>query len=103
MWQAARTTIPKGKYMTTIAIQTTEGTVNVNAELLRTYYTEASELLKNEADAKEQFKDAIEAQAEALGVDKKVLTKYFKARFKEATKEASQQGKVFEQLDEAFE
>jgi len=89
--------------MTAIAIQTTEGTVNVNAELLRAYYTEASELLQSEADAKEQFKEVIEAQAEAMNIDKKTLTKYFKARFKEATKEASQQGQVFAQLDEAFE
>lgn len=78
-------------------------TVEIDGELLREYRTEAFEILSKEAEAKADFKDAMEAQAKTLGIPKKVLTKYLKAAFKAKTKEARELGTVFEQLDNAVE
>ena len=61
------------------------------------------EYLKEEAEQKRNFKEAVETIAETTGIDKKVLTKYFKQKFKEKTKEQSALGEIFAQLDEATE
>jgi predicted solute-binding protein len=52
---------------------------------------------------KTEFKEMITAASEKTGLPKKVLSKYFKARFKEATKEAAEEGEVFAALDRVLD
>ena len=84
-----------------VTIETPDGVIELDADLLNGYRTEAFEFLRDEAEAKRDFKDAVEAQAETLGISKKLLTKYLKASFKAKTKEARELGDLFTQLDEA--
>jgi predicted solute-binding protein len=77
--------------------------VEIDGELLKGYRDEAFEILRKEQEAKQDFKAAMEAQAETLGIPKKLLTKYLKAAYKAKTKEARALGTLFEQLDEATE
>jgi hypothetical protein len=84
-----------------VTIETPDGVIELDADLLNGYRTEAFEFLREEAEQKRNFKDAVEAQAETLGISKKLLTKYLKASFKAKTKEARELGDLFTQLDEA--
>ena len=86
-----------------VAIEIDGETVELDAELLKGYKDEAFEILRKEQEAKQDFKAAMEAQAETLGISKKVLTKWLKAAYKAKTKEAKELGTVFEQLDNAVE
>lgn len=89
--------------MSKVSIEINGETLELDAELLKGYRDEAFEILGKEAEAKRDFKDAMEAQAEALGISKKLLTKYLKASYKAKTKEASELGTAFAALDEAVE
>jgi Fe-S cluster assembly ATPase SufC len=86
--------------MSKVQIEIDGEAVEIDGELLKEYREESFEFLRKEAEAKRDFKDAVEAQAETLGIDKKILTKYLKSAFKAKTKEQSELGKVFEALDE---
>ena len=88
---------------TTIIEMPNGESVELDIELFKGYRDESFAFLKAEAEAKRDFKDAVEAQAETLGIDKKILTKYFKAAFKMKTKETSTLGETFAALDEATE
>lgn len=89
--------------MSKVNIEISGETVELDAELLKGYRDEAFEILRKEAEAKRDFKDAMELQAEALGISKKLLTKYLKASYKAKTKEARELGDLFTALDEATE
>jgi predicted solute-binding protein len=81
---------------------TVAGITIVSAELRQ--YTDDSFRILNAAESyKTEFTDMVAAAAEKTGLPKKVLSKYFKARFKEATKEATEQGEIFEALDRALD
>lgn len=86
-----------------IEIETPDGPVEIDVELLKGYRLEAFEILGREAKAKADFKEAIEAQAEALGIEKKYLSKYIKVSFKQQAKEQQALGDMFAALDEATE
>lgn len=77
--------------------------VELDLDLLKAYKEEAFGYLNAEADAKNDFKEAVETQAETFGIDKKILTKYLKAAFKDATKAQSELGEIFAALDGAAE
>lgn len=86
----------------TVNIELPDGTtVEVDSAVLIGYRDECFEFLREEADQKRNFKDAIEAQAETLGIDKKYLGKWIKQAFKAKTKETSALGELFSALDEA--
>lgn len=88
--------------MSTVTIEMPDGeTIELDADLLREYREESFGYLKKEAEAKAEFKDAIEAQAETLGIDKKFLAKYIKASYKAKTNEAKALGELFTALDDA--
>lgn len=90
--------------MSKVKIELPDGEIiEVEPELLRGYREESFEYLREEADQKANFKDAIEAQSEALGIDKKLWGKYVKSAFKAKTKEARELGSLFTALDEATE
>lgn len=91
-----------------VTVTTSEGSFTIKADLLKEYRQRAFEALDKEAEAKQDFKDEVEGAAE--GVESttlegkqvaKMLSKYFKASYKEQTEEAQQLGEVFGQLDEA--
>lgn len=87
-----------------ISIETPEGdTIQIDAEVARGYKQEAFEILGREANAKSDFKEAIELQAEGLGIEKKYWSKYVKTSFKQAVKEQSAQAELFAALDDATE
>lgn len=88
----------------TVVIQNIDGnSVEIDIDQFKAYQEEAFEYLKEEAEQKRSFKESVETIAETTGIDKKVLTKYFKQKFKEKTKEQSALGEIFAQLDEATE
>jgi hypothetical protein len=87
-----------------VIIENIDGTsVEIDADLFKQYQSEAFEYLREEAEQKSNFKEAVETIAETTKLDKKVLTKYFKTKFKEKTKEASALGEMFAALDQATE
>lgn len=90
--------------MSKVAIENIDGTtVEIDVEQFKAYQTEAFEYLREEAVQKNNFKESVETIAETVKLDKKVLTKYFKSKFKEQTKEASALGELFAALDDATE
>lgn len=89
--------------MSKVQIEINGEVLELDARVLRGYRDEAFEFLREEAEQKANFKDAIEAQSEALGIDKKLWGKYVKSAAKAKTKEASELGTAFAALDEATE
>lgn len=90
--------------MSKVQIENIDGSiVEIDVEQFKAYQEEAFEYLREEANQKFNFKEAVETIAETTKLDKKVLTKYFKQKFKEKTKEQSALGDMFAQLDEATE
>jgi hypothetical protein len=86
-----------------IAITLEDGVVvNVNAALLREYYSQAAYQLQVEAKAKEAFKQEVEAFAESSNLEPSFVSAYFKGRFKEKVKEAKSKADAFYRLDRAF-
>ncbi len=88
----------------TVTVEMPDGlSVELDVDLLKAYVEESFGYLKAEAEAKNQFKEAVEMQCETLGIDKKVYSKYIKAAFKQKTKETSVLGETFAALDEAMD
>lgn len=86
--------------MAKVLIELPDGTeVEIDGALLKGYKEEAFEILAAEAKAKKDFKDAIELQAEGLGLSKKYLSKYLKTAYKQQTKEASALAGMYEAMD----
>jgi hypothetical protein len=90
-----------------ITIQTKEGNITIDADMLKEYRKRAFAALDDETIAKQDFKDEVEAAVagvESTTVEgkvlKKILTKYFKASYKEATKEAQEMAELFGAFDE---
>lgn len=91
----------------TVTIETSEGNIVLNAEQFKAYRQRAFDALKEEAEAKLDFKEEVEgavAGVTSTTVEEKkikqILTKYFKASFKQSTKEAKALGDTFAALDE---
>ncbi len=78
------------------------GNATVDVELLRGYTAEALGHLDEQLSYKTQFDEVVEAAVKGTGLEKKLLSAYFKARHKEQTKETSQKGAAFEALDTAL-
>lgn len=79
------------------------GDATVDVELLRGYTAEALGHLNKQSSYKTQFDEVVEAAVETTKLDKKVLSAYFKARFKVQTKEATEKGELFSALDDALD
>ncbi len=77
--------------------------VSIDPKLLKGYYVEAAKALKSEANAKAELKATIETVSETTKLPKALVSKYFKARYKEATAKDKEVGEVFVTLDEALE
>jgi predicted solute-binding protein len=86
-----------------IPVVTADGTANVQPELLREYLKEAFSHLDAMNTAKLKLKEVIEAAADGTGLSKKLVGKYFKARYSAKVKETTELGALFERLDEVVE
>lgn len=83
-----------------IAIKLDDDTTAViQPELFAGYYLEASGYLGTEAKAKGEFKQVVETVAETTKLSKRVVSKYFKAKFKASTGVDQEIGRVFAELD----
>jgi hypothetical protein len=88
--------------MSKVQIELPDGNeIEIDGELLKGYKEEAFEILSAEAKAKADFKNAVELQAEGLGISKKYLTKYLKVAFKQQQKETSAVAEMIAKMDEA--
>ncbi len=81
----------------------TIGQVSVDTAALKAYIEDSFRILSSMESYKAEFKDMVEAAAEKTGLEKKVLSAYFKARFSDATKEAKEKGDIFDALDDALD
>lgn len=86
-----------------IPVTTSEGTFNVQPELLREYTKEAFRLFEQISIAKEELKGVLEAAAEGTKVPKKIIRKYLKSKYDAKVDEAVETGNVFEQLNLVME
>jgi hypothetical protein len=84
-----------------IGIPTEDGVKNIHPDVLNQYRRDAFAALTQETKAKAEFKELVEAVEEATGIKKGVISKWFKASFKDETEKVSALGKTFEALDEA--
>ncbi len=83
-----------------ITIQTAEGTATIDAKMFRGYWDEAFELLREQEDAKNNLKGVVEVVADATGLKKTSVNKFFKARFADKLAAQSETSELFELLDE---
>lgn len=77
--------------------------IQITAEqknLLKNYKTEAYAPLADIETANANFKEIVETAAESTGVDKKIITKYFKLSYKDQVGEQSEQMEVIKFLSE---
>lgn len=82
-------------------LQTSDGTVTINAELFQEYLKEAFEHLTAIEEATEQFKEVVETVAATTGLKKPKVSKYLKERYEAKTKKTRELGDLFTSLDEA--
>lgn len=89
--------------MTTTSINTAAGNVTIDSRVFTGYTQEALKILDDISELNKDFKQLVETVAETTSLEKKVASKFFKARFKEATKAAKVEGDMFETLDAILE
>lgn len=86
-----------------IKFQTTDGNeVTIDPKVVNAYYARAAAQLKAARDAADEFKAIVETVSETTGLAKKHVSKYFKAKFKSATKVDKDIGELFATLDDAL-
>ena len=83
------------------SIETKNGTVEVNAELLTGYLQEASTHYAAIDAAKTDLKLIGDALSEKTGLKASLIMKYAKAKYDDSTKATTELGELFEQLDAA--
>lgn len=84
-------------------IETNNGPIEINAELLNGYIDESAKHYAAMAAAKTDLKLIGEALEERTGIKASLIMKYAKAKFDDKTKDATELGELFEQLDAATE
>lgn len=81
------------------SIDTPAGTATIDTKVFTHYTKESHDILEQISELNKDFKELIITIAETTHLDKGVVSKYMKARHKEATKEAKALGDVFDTLD----
>jgi hypothetical protein len=89
--------------MTKVTMDVNGVNVNIDSEVFKGYTQESYGILRKIQILNEDFKLLVETVAETTLLEKKDVSKYLKARFKEATKEPAQQGLLFDALDSVLE
>ena len=84
-----------------VGIPTPDGVKNIHPDILKGYKAEAFEYLVAETAAKAGFKDVLETVEETSGIPKAIMSKWFKARFKDETEKAKELATTFQALDDA--
>lgn len=69
-------------------------------DLLKQYKTEAFNLFSEQTAIKENIKDLIEAAAEGTGLEKKVVSKLYKALYKDNLKDILEEAETLQFLSE---
>lgn len=87
--------------VTTIEVNGVKATID--AQVFQGYSQESYGILRKIEILNEDFKLLVETVAENTNLEKKNVSKYLKARFKEATKEPKAQAELFEALDNVLE
>lgn len=82
-------------------IETKNGPITIDQELLNGYISEAYRHYKAVEDAKGDLKLIGEALEEETGVKGSLVMKYIKAKFDDKVKDAKELSELFEQLDVA--
>jgi len=82
-------------------IETTNGPIEINAELLTGYISEAANHYAAIDAAKADLKLIGEALSEKTGLKSSLIMKYAKSRYDDSTEAAKELGELFEQLDVA--
>ena len=84
-------------------IETKNGTIEVNQELLQGYIDEAAMHYSAIDAAKTDLKLIGEALEDKTGIKAGLIMKYAKAKYDDKTKDTTELGELFQQLDEAVE
>ena len=88
----------------TISISAPDGgSATIDSKLFTAYLQEAFEMLEKIEETGKDFKEWVETVAETTKLDKKYVSKYAKARYKDSTKETTELGELFSSLDEALQ
>lgn len=82
-------------------IETKNGPIEVNQELLAGYIEEAHTHYSKMDSAKAELKLIGEALEEKTGIKAGTIMKYAKAKYDDKTKDATELGALYEQLDNA--
>lgn len=85
--------------MTTTSITSATGNITIDSKALVGFTKESHGLLDKISELNKDFKELVESASDKTGVSKPNISKYFKARFSEKTKEAAALGDLFATLD----
>lgn len=84
-------------------IDTSEGTININAQEFTDLYRRYRNLKLEEEAAKEGIKDLVGEAADATKWKKAKLSKYFKARYNAEVKALKEQADLFAKLNQIID
>lgn len=84
-------------------IETNNGTIEINAELLNGYISEAAKHYAAMDAAKTDLKLIGESLEESTGIKASTLMKYCKSKYDDKVKDVTELGELFERLDAATE
>lgn len=84
-----------------ITIDTTDGIVKIDSDLMKGYLSESYEYLDTISEAQKNFKDVVETVSDTTGLKKALVSKYLKERYELKTKKTKELGELFGKLDEA--
>ncbi len=83
-----------------ISLDVNGNTVTIDSKVFLEYSKRAYSIQQQIADLNQEFKDEVESAADGTGLEKKDVSRYFKARFKAETKKPKLEGELFSALDE---
>lgn len=89
--------------MSVLSMDVNGVSVTIDSEVFSGYTQESYRILSDIVDLNTEFKYLVETVSETTKLAKKDVSKYLKARFKEATKEPKKQADLFESLDAVLE
>ncbi len=75
----------------------------INSDDFTKFLQRGLSVLDSQREATLDFKEIVEEASEKMKIDKKVVSKFFKARFKDTTKAAIKDGELFAALNQAID
>lgn len=86
-----------------VGVPTPDGVKNIHPKILAGYKSEAFDALSQEASTKAAFKEVLEAIHDTTGIPANIMSKWFKAAFKDETTKPKELADTFEALDSALD